>query len=187
MSNYSEIMFHIPIFHFEIRNWDTKKKKLLDLFERNKDDFGIVFLDDVTTNFHSLNKNIEKSEEHSNEVTEILHDDIQMFLKAINVESGKVVKSWFEHSVANSSMYHKPHNHGSSGYSSVCFIEYDEQVHSPTQFIAPFYNFFTGETLNYTPHDVKSGSIIFFPSSIIHYTTPNISNKDRIILSFNLQ
>ena len=52
--------------------------------------------------------------------------------------------------------------------------------------MSPFPNFLTGLQLTYTP-EVDEGSIIFFPSYISHFTEPNLSDENRLIVSFNLQ
>lgn len=83
-------------------------------------------------------------------------------------------------------MDHSAHNHGSTGFSSVCFIEYDKKFHKPTTFICPFQDFITGQFNFYEP-DVNEGDIIFFPSNILHYAPINMSNKTRIVMSFNLK
>ena len=73
-----------------------------------------------------------------------------------------------------------------TGFSSVCFVEYDENVHTPTKFISPYSNFVNGSCLDHSPKNVIEGSLIFFPSAILHYTHPNNNNNTRTILSFNL-
>ena len=72
------------------------------------------------------------------------------------------------------------------GFSAVCFVEYDQEVHTPTQFIAPFNDFMQGNTLQYSPSCVMEGTLLIFPSVIHHFTLPNTSDKRRIALSFNL-
>ena len=42
------------------------------------------------------------------------------------------------------------------------------------------------ETCNIVPPGIREGSLIFFPSYVLHYTAPNQSDVDRIILSFNV-
>ena len=44
----------------------------------------------------------------------------------------------------------------------------------------------TGEVIHYEP-DVEEGDLILFPSFIHHYTTPNQTDTERIVLSFNLK
>lgn len=172
-NNYKENMFAVPIVHIQVSNWKNKKKKLLDLFHSIK----MNYRDDVWTNYHDDNTAM------NHDVKMILEEDIIEFHKIIGFRETQIASSWFEQSKTNNQ--HNVHTHGAYGYSSVCFIEYDKEYHTPTQFTAPFLNFLDGNILSYSPK-VDEGSLIFFPSSIPHYTFPNTSNKSRIILSFNL-
>lgn len=92
--------------------------------------------------------------------------------------------AWFE--LATQHGYHAPHRHGVLGYSSVCYIDFDENLHTSTKFIAPFTNWITGTDLLYQPQVIE-GTVIFFPSAILHYTEANYSEKPRKIVSFNLE
>ena len=91
--------------------------------------------------------------------------------------------SWFE--TSSQGDYHGIHTHGLVGYSAVCFIDYDSDEHTATQFVSSFNNLLTGEALQHSP-EVNEGSLIFFPACILHYTEPNKSVKERKILSFNI-
>jgi hypothetical protein len=173
MNDYKENMFYVPIVHIECRNWDVKKNKLMDLFEKVEIDFK----NNNWTNYHNDCKKLNKK------VEQLFDDELNAFLDQINIGTKKIHSSWFEASVEGN--YHSIHTHGGTGYSAVCYVTYDEIEHTPTTFIAPFLDFCTGDTLQYT-HTITEGSIIFFPSSIMHYTLPNKSKKERIVLSFNI-
>ena len=71
--------------------------------------------------------------------------------------------------------------------SSVCYVDYDPEVHKPTHFYAPYLNFINGSVIDHIPEGIEEGSIIFFPSAIGHCTVPHHSDKTRTILSFNLK
>ncbi len=172
-NNYKQNMFAIPIVHIEVKDWERKKKKLINLFNSIK----MNYRDDVWTNYHDDNTKM------NHEVKQILEEDILEFHNIIGFTETKIESSWFEQSRTNNQ--HCVHTHGAYGYSSVCFVEYDKNEHKPTQFTAPFLNFLDGNILSYSPK-VDEGSLIFFPSAIPHYTFPNTSSKNRLILSFNL-
>lgn len=99
----------------------------------------------------------------------------------LNLSTSEV---WFQK--YENGMNHAVHNHGPIGFSAVCFIEYNKNIHKPTTFISPFGNNITGELFRYEP-DVEEGDIIFFPSNLLHYAPTNLSEYVRIIMSFNLQ
>ena len=116
-------------------------------------------------------------------VTSILEDELSEFM----IQVGGVVTvngAWIERSTKG--MHHNIHNHGATGYSAACYVCYNSNIHSPTQFVSPFNHPITGEVMHYEP-DVEEGDLILFPSLIHHYTTPNQSNTERIVLSFNLK
>jgi len=169
-------MFFVPLIHLKVKNWNEKKLRLLDLYSNTIDNIKFtaneIYTDFYKNNFTSL-KDVEC----------IFDEEIKEFCSLIDVKS-VVLNSWFE--LARKNSHHTIHNHGALGYSSVCFIKFNSEHHTPTKFISPFLNFLTGETIYYYPNNIEEGSIIFFPSSINHYTDPNISDEERLIISFNL-
>ena len=46
--------------------------------------------------------------------------------------------------------------------------------------------FVSGEIIHTFPSNIEEGSLIFFPSAIAHSTIPGQTDKDRLVLSFNL-
>ena len=159
-----ELAFSIPIYKYKVQNWEVKKKKLLNLFNS--------FEHKVIGNVITSPLNIK---------TNILDEEIVLFeneysLKLISTEV------WFQEYKKN--MNHSVHNHGSTGFSSVCFIEYEKKYHKPTTFVSPFCNCITGEFERYEP-DVEEGDIIFFPVNLLHYVPVNLMDKTRIVLSIN--
>tara|TARA_Y100000004_G_scaffold172740_1_gene209860 strand:- start:566 stop:1093 length:528 start_codon:yes stop_codon:yes gene_type:complete len=160
------IPFSIPIFKYKVQNWNIKKKKLLDLFNS--------FQHKVVGNVITSPLDIK---------TNLFLEEINLFEKEIGINFC-FSEVWFQQ--YNHNMNHAVHNHGPEGFSSVCFIEYNENFHKPTTFVSPFGNYITGELERYEP-DVKEGDIIFFPSNLLHYAPTNLSKLTRIIISFNLK
>jgi hypothetical protein len=159
------VAFSVPIYKYKVKNWEIKKKKLLDLFNSLQHS---VFSNVIISSF-DIKTNILLEE------IKIFEEDIQ--IKFVSTEV------WFQKYEHN--MNHAVHTHGPTGFSSVCFVEYDKNFHEPTTFISPFGNYITGELERYKPN-VEEGDIIFFPSNLLHYAPSNLSNEIRIIMSFNL-
>lgn len=157
--------FQVSIFKYSVKNWNFKKKELLNLFNNSNH----KILDNVIIS----PLNIE---------TNIFSEEIKMFEKEIGI-SFNLQEFWFQKYKNN--MDHPVHNHGQTGFSSVCFLEYDKDNHKPTIFISPFGNYINGQVDRHNPK-VEEGDIIFFPSNLLHYSPVNTSNKDRIVVSFNL-
>lgn len=175
MSEYIENMFSVPIFHLYVDEWESKKEKLIEIanrqeYERKEGEY-------VDNDYYNFNKN------YWDEIQPLIVKEIQRFVDQLN-RNFYVNRYWFER--ASKGQQHLPHNHGSSGFSVICYVDYDENEHSPARFISPFNDFDEGLQITYEPHDIKSGSMIFFPSAVHHYTTPCESDKERLILSFNL-
>lgn len=161
-----KIAFSVPIFKYKVQNWNIKKKQLLDLFNNLE---------------HKVVGNVITSPIDIK--TNILLEEVKIFENEIGINFYST-EIWFQK--YGNSMDHSVHNHGSTGFSSVCFIEYDKDNHKPTTFISPFGNYITGASHIYQPN-IEEGDIIFFPSNLLHYAPINLSNKLRIIMSFNLQ
>ena len=178
--DYCDYMFKIPLLHLSVRNWNEKKSVLMSMIDDTQ--MNINEGESIKTDYYSR-QNTELAIRHNQKIEEILKEEINIFCNHFGFCYHKISMSWFQ--TASKGNYHGIHNHGSVGYSSVCFIDYDCENHTPTQFISPFHNFITGDFLEYSPK-VKEGSIIFFPSTILHYTEPNNSDVERTILSFNI-
>jgi hypothetical protein len=158
-----------------VRDWESKKSALLNLIDQNQFEYD----EHIETDFHKWSED----KGYEMKIQDLLTEELKLFCKSFGFSQYSVNQAWFEKASQND--YHDVHNHGPFGYSSVCFIEFDKDDHQATKFIAPFNNFLNGLPLTHCP-DVEEGSIIFFPSSTLHYTKPNKSLKQRIILSFNL-
>ena len=175
-------MFYVPYLHLKVWDWEIKKEKLLKLI--NNENLSEVEDDNTTTDYHYQQENKQNYKSYIQEVQDILDEELNVFVDHFGLDECQITNSWFELSKKN--QYHEVHNHGPTGFSSVCFVDYDEDVHTPTKFIGPFLNFRNGNHIEFIPNNISEGSIIFFPSSIFHYTKPNNNSKTRTILSFNL-
>ena len=181
MAEYTENMFSIPFFHFDVNDWEMKKEKILEIASKANIKKNIEGIErDYCSHDYFDNK-----QSYSHDVLPLIIPEAQRFTKYFSdAKKFSIENFWFE-----SSSYgecHTPHNHGSLGFSAVMYVDYDEKEHDPTCFLSPFNNFITGGDLKYVPEGIKSGSLIFFPSVIHHYTTPNRSHKSRLILSWNM-
>ena len=176
-------MFSTPLLHLKVDNWEEKKEALLEIFNRRKQNPKVFKTatkhenHDVETDYHH---NYDRNLDYSDDITDILRDELEILSDTFNC-SVEVCTTWFEK--ASKGKMHQVHNHGIQGFSAVCFIEFDPDHHTPTIFLNP--NLADVEIANALPPRIREGSIIFFPSYVLHYTAPNESDVDRIILSFN--
>lgn len=174
-----ETAFAIPIFKYQIKNWEEKQKKLLTLHKKRSETYVIAEEKDdhVLSDYHSL-----YDHDYWEEVALHLEEELEDFANTVEMHL-QTNGYWFES--AKKGMHHGVHNHGAIGYSAVLYIQFDEEQHKAVTFVSPFNNFINGEPSYYYP-EAKSGTLLFFPSSILHYTDPNTSDLERIVFSFNL-
>lgn len=178
-------MFSTPLLHLKVQNWEEKKAELLKMYEKRKADksrfkvcTGSDTSLDVETDYHY---NHDTGENYDEDIMDIFQEELEELADTFEC-SVDVCTSWFER--ATTKKFHQVHNHGCQGFSAVCFIQFDPKYHTPTIFLNP--NLADVETCNIIPPGVREGSILFFPSYTLHYTAPNESDVDRIILSFNV-
>ena len=174
-------MFHIPLYHYKVQDWERKQDKLLDLYcdiasdlENCNDELSDVYTD----YFNNYGKT-----RYKNFVVDILRDELGRFQDEEQLYKPFVDEMWIQKYVEGS--FHTHHNHGQLGFSSVLYVKFDANVHTPTRFIAPFPDI-RGNILEHSP-EVEEGSIVFFPSMLHHYVLPNEAKDVRIILSMNIR
>ena len=204
-NNFVIPMFSVPLCHIEVENWKIKKEQLLNIHKNveTNENGNPTNRFDVSTDYHFNNKS---GSSYSIDIHRILQDEINLLQDMIlhptdfnnmvydilpEMECDdcdyyfRLENSWFER--APKSKQHSAHTHGPVGYSCVLFLDYDCNEHSPTVFLNPFFSSFFGCPPDYCPdHIVKEGSLICFPSPVVHYTNPNNSDNDRMILSWNM-
>ena len=166
-------MLTIPFYHYKLNNWKEKKEQLLDFVSNIS--FKFNYKDEITDLYTTY------GDQTSSKPLKILEDDIAKFTTEVKYSGEMVAEIWFQKYYEN--QFHTPHTHGTIGYSSVLYINFDKKIHKGTRFLSPF-NDPDGNHIEFAP-DVDEGSFIFFPSYLYHYALPNKSDTIRIIMSMN--
>lgn len=169
-----ESLFTVPNFRYELKDWAFKKKSLLrrlkpELFERDDRDF--YFSD------RGPNKN-----SYIHYLNDLLAHELDIFQKESNCPC-IITDAWTVK--YNKGDHQTVHHHRSWGFSAILYVEFDSKYHEPTYFLCPWSIPEEDLTFIGTP-EVNEGTLFIFPSCIHHFATPNKSNKQRIILSFDL-
>jgi hypothetical protein len=192
-------MFTVPLLHVKMSNWNIKKSILLDLFEKSQK--WLIKRDTVNTTYINDYDCKKKTEEEISQLEfwdknfcktlfDVFYEELKIIYETFGDPENYPNKianinyAWFQEQ--KDGMFHFPHTHGNVGLSAVCFVEYDEKYHTSTQFLSPYLNPSKGHNEEYFEKNISSGSLLVFPSNIIHYTYPNNSEKNRIILAFNV-
>ena len=160
-------MFQIEFFKIRCIDFKNKKKKLEQALAR----YPEMPRDNFSSNRDkcSINK----------EFREIFRDEFSLIRAKYN---SKILLQRVWSVIYNKGDYHVPHNHSSTGYCGILYL--DMKPDSPkTTYIQPWNNQEDRSTL-YTPQ-VKSGDIMIVPQFLMHYTTPNPINFKKRILSFD--
>ena len=167
--------FQVPFF---IHQLDLNKQlQILNIFTCNKKNLEKKDpVSDVYTDFFSKRN-------YTADVISILRDELEELYSTTGFFSPSVSEVWIQQYTRGCFM--TPHNHGTTGFSAVYYIKFDPEEHEATRFISPLNNFVTGDNYEYKP-EVDKGTLIFFPSVLMHYVRPTQSDKPRAILSFNI-
>jgi hypothetical protein len=153
-----EPTFKIEFFKIECVNFKNKKKKLEKVLAR--------YPEMPQANFKS---NRDKC-------------SINTEFRQIFKYNSKILLQRVWSVVYNKGDYHVPHNHSSTGYCGILYL--DMKPDSPkTTYIQPWNNE-NDRSVLYTP-PVKPGDIMIVPQYLWHYTEPNKINFKKRILSFD--
>tara|TARA_B100001063_G_C16759988_1_gene555417 strand:+ start:148 stop:678 length:531 start_codon:yes stop_codon:yes gene_type:complete len=167
-------MFEIPLIRVASSDWKRKKKEIRKHINyRNiKRKNNAPFLTDrFSDNFYT------------NEFSQIFKDELNVFLEKIKKIELKITSMW---SVSYwQGDYHPTHNHGGIGYSAILHYDHNPRLHDSAYFISPLPDPLTGDTA-WRKFGANEGDFYFFPSSILHFTTPNKSPIIRRSIGFDI-
>ncbi len=167
-------LFAIPHWQFKVKDFEIKRKALLNAFKpfdekQNDSEFA-----DFTTNRYSTADII-------NTFSKIMNDELLIISKTI--ENDIAVKEVWSVSYKTGG-YHPVHNHGSTGLSAILYLNLPEDSPS-TSFLQPWNNVLTDKSIYATPNVVE-GEIVVVPSFIQHFTQPNKSKKIKKTVSWDI-
>ena len=168
-----ENAFSIYIVKDTIRNWYRYKKELLSLVK----DIPLVAEGYYSDYF------IKEKKIYSDRFFEILSPTLKKFGETVD-RPFNIPEVWAQRYIKGGAS-HQCHNHGALGFSAVFYASLGKTDRG-TRFICPFNDSVDGSNIDYVPK-VKEGDIIFFPSFLMHQSTPSIDDTERIIFSFNLK
>ena len=159
-----EPVFKIEFFKIQCINFKNKKKKLEKALAR--------YPEMPQANFGS---NRGKCSINT-EFREIFKDEFSLIRAKFN---SKILLQRVWSVVYNKGDYHVPHNHSSTGYCGILYLDMHKK--SPaTCYLQPWNND-KDRSVIHEP-EVEEGDIVIIPQHIVHFTRPNpVSFKKRII------
>ena len=194
-------IFSIPILTIQVKDWNKKRKILMKHYLRQTESNDLYLRGDeeVLTSYVDFMDISKKTDEWIENNYKFVEGMQELFEEEINLAYDKIIKPysslhlskrklkigdfWFQNQ--NNGTAHGIHTHGSNGLSAVCYIKYDKQYHTSTHFISPNFNSFDNTNMTWHPEESTEGTMVFFPSNILHYTRPNNSDVSRIIAAIN--
>ena len=169
------IMFKTMMYQYHANDWEEKKKILKNLIDEDKLEFQgdyKVFLSD------------RGKSNYKDQFLDLFQNELSLFKSDLNYQGHISVQDVWT-AKYDKNQFHPTHNHSGRGYSGILFYEYDETEHTPPWFVDPMTDPISDKT-NYSIPTVYEGSIVIVPSSVLHFTFPNTSDKPRIIIGFDL-
>lgn len=122
------------------------------------------------------------------ELSTWMHTTTSAFINKVNnVEHQIAITESWAH-VTRPNGYHGPHRHPWSTWSGIFYVFADTPSVANNTFlnqfnmpVVPGYEFFEEEF----QIEFKAGSLVIFPSTMLHYAKPYLGNDKRIVISFN--
>ena len=169
-------LFSVRYVSVQAEDWDRKKPELEALlrdheFERH----GLAQFD--TDRHNNGNRYVEP-------FCRIFGDELNRFGMEMGLTRLQVGAIWAVRYGRRD--YHAVHNHRSTGYSGILYLDYDEEEHTPSIHVSPWNDPVTDTTQLSAP-PVREGTLVFVPSSVLHYTRPNESDRLRQIVAFDME
>lgn len=167
-------LFKIQMITYGITNWQEKKQKFKHLL--NNDLFE--------TNNRQICKSDRGKINYVDGFYHIFEDELTALATDLKVEKFNLDSVWCVK--YDKGDWHPPHNHSSTGYSGIIYLDYDEDEHTSVLFVNPI-NDPIRDTTEFKLLNIVEGDMVVVPSSLLHFTYPNQSDKPRIIIGFDLK
>tara|TARA_B100000085_G_C18339477_1_gene429696 strand:+ start:102 stop:674 length:573 start_codon:yes stop_codon:yes gene_type:complete len=182
-------LFSTNIWKVNVEEWKNVKNDILDLIPNISDNYSSAGRSanqfkqykPFYTDYFDLDS--EQLSEYRNKFLDLVSPYIKKFAKLTPKQRISSIRHVWCQKYGKLS-HHRVHDHGSVGYSAVFYASVDESSGSGTYFISSYIDEY-GERPEFKIK-VKEGDLVFFPSYLLHGSPLNESNKERIIISFNM-
>lgn len=168
-------LFTIPFFPQRVDGWAEKKERLMKYI--SEDDLDRNELETFSSDRRNDGLTYIKP------FCDIFREELNEFGKAAGLRKLEVTSIWMIR--YDRGDFHPVHNHKSTGFSGILYLDYDAAEHTPSVYVSPMNDPVTDCTMFKTP-EVQEGDLIIFPSSILHYCAPSASDVPRRIVSFDM-
>jgi len=167
-------LFTVDIATIQIKDWNNKKLKLKKIIDK------LSYVRKELTNYETT-RFINDPKDLRDGFNTILKSDISKILKECGIKKINIKDIWAVKYKTGD--FQTVHHHGRSMYTGILYVDIDNKM-AGTYFVSPMPNPITGDTQLALP-EVKEGMLSFFPGYLLHYTKPNQSKNDRVVISFD--
>lgn len=167
-------LFTVTMLLYSIPNWDDKKHRFRQLI--NNDLFE--------TNPNQVCKSDRGKIDYVDGFFDIFESELSAVANDLKVEKFNLSSVWCVK--YDKGDWHPPHNHSSSGYSGIIYLDYIEREHTPVVFVNPV-NDPINDTTEFKIPNIAEGDMVIVPSCLLHFTYPNQSDNPRVIIGFDLK
>lgn len=177
-----EMLMAIPLWRYALKDFKTKKKKIKSLVKQFPlEKKGIQNFYSNTFLFSCVPY---KHLDFKKQIAALVSAELENFTKEIK-KSVEVSKAWaVNYKKGNDQLMH---HHGNKGFTAVLYIDFDASKHSPVIFKKPWPNLISGDLEFTAPYpNLKEGDLIIFPACVEHFAPVNQSDKDRMVIGFDL-
>ena len=189
-------LFPVPVFEYQIPNHEKINLELKKYIYKNKEkDPKGVEISNVG-GWHSQNFDIDKSliiKKFFGKITHVLPDIFNNQMGwSCKIEQIRIMNIW---SVVNhKNTFNIRHQHPNSFFSAAYYVQTNANAGQIKFFDPKEVNVMYYPTINepneFTSHVVKikpeEGKLLLFPSYLHHAVGENLSDEDRIVISFNI-
>ena len=167
-------LFQFPSFIYPIDDWSFKKKALLSRI--NKGEFIRTDLQNFETDRQTNGKTYVRYLE------EFLKPQLMQFCEEAKV-SCSISDAWCVKYQKGD--HQTTHNHRGWCFSGLIHVEFDPEVHQPATFVSPWQNP-VSDTTSLAQFPSTEGLLMIAPSWALHFVPPNTSDKQRVVVAFDL-
>jgi ectoine hydroxylase-related dioxygenase (phytanoyl-CoA dioxygenase family) len=159
---------NLSIYKQSVKNYKEINKKFLEYFDE-------IPQEESYDKSYKVNKaDFKKSQDFNRNYISHFFSEFSPYItniaKELQCKKSTVSNLWFQQYQKKD--YHPWHNHAKSNYTGIYFVELPEKLGT--------------EFLNITIDELNEGDLLIFPSSIMHRSPVNTTDKRKTIISFNM-
>ena len=188
------LFFSTPIWINEIDNCENINKELLNYIYKEKEKNPDGTKKSNIKGWHSKDFDL-KADGLKNFITEIsknIGGAINDMSWDLETQLAKITSMWAI--INNKDAFNEKHHHGNSALSAAYYVKAEQNAGNIVFFDPRQANVFhhpTSKDVNNINAQVQSvtpkpGTLVLFPSYLEHKVNPNLSNAERIVISFNV-